>query len=272
MNEADDGNAEDYANYMKFEEFKQLALNPPVRDEKTIFEVIEYEVEDLEEEVLDHYPKFRVSDCRVGFGMTLSEAESVMRQAIAESEKSGTEIYCFHIKEYPIGQPLISGFGGFGTSWRVYDSKGLLIDRTYCSDLERDWRNEFGRFRGRMEESCRFKAGDIVEVLYGNEVRLAVIDGTVRTVEDIWAQSIGKQKRLPTSAEGVEGLTDEEIVHYDSSDDTVWIIFGPRYFNGDDDWVHVLDIMPLRYPLSKELRVRYEGWYKAMMAERKLLP
>lgn len=149
--------------------------------------------------------------------------------------------------------------------------KRQLLDRTYCSDLERDWRNEFGRFRGRPDGLSRFKDGEIVEVLYGDEIRLAVIDGTVRTVEDIWTQSVGKQKRLSTYTEGVEGLTDEEIAHYDSSDDTVWIIFGPRYFNGDDDWVHVLDIMPLRYPLSKELRARYEGWYKAMRAERKLL-
>lgn len=246
-------------------------MNPPKSDEKTVFEVIEYDVEDLPEDVYDHYPKFRVDHFRVGFGMILSEAESVMRQAIAEREKAGKEIYCFHIKEYPIGECLACGFGGYGTSWRLYDSKGQLLDRTYCSDLERDWRNEFGRFRGRPDGLSRFKDGEIVEVLYGDEIRLAVIDGTVRTVEDIWTQSVGKQKRLSTYTEGVEGLTDEEIAHYDSSDDTVWIIFGPRYFNGDDDWVHVLDIMPLRYPLSKELRARYEGWYKAMRAERKLL-
>lgn len=255
---------------MKFEEFKGMALNPPIRNEKTIFELIEYDVENLPEDVSDRYPTFRLDHFRVGFGMTISEVESVMKQVIAESEKAGNEIYCFHIKGYPIGEPLASGFGGYGTSWRLYDSKGNLLDRTYCSDLERDWRNEFGRFRGRMEESFRFKDGDIVEVRYGDEVRLAVIDGSVRTVKNIWNESIERRKTLSVSAAGAGELTDEEIDFYDSSDDTIWIIFGPRYFNGDDDWVHVLDIMPLRYPLSKEIRARYEGWYKAMMTERKL--
>lgn len=32
---------------MTYEEFKTLALNPPKRDEETIFEVIEYDVKDL---------------------------------------------------------------------------------------------------------------------------------------------------------------------------------------------------------------------------------
>ena len=32
---------------MTFEEFEELALDPPKRDEETIFEVIEYDVKDL---------------------------------------------------------------------------------------------------------------------------------------------------------------------------------------------------------------------------------
>ena len=32
---------------MIFEEFRELALNPPCRDVESIFEVIEYDVEDL---------------------------------------------------------------------------------------------------------------------------------------------------------------------------------------------------------------------------------
>lgn len=60
----------------------------------------------------------------------------------------------------------------------------------------------------------------------------------------------------------------DELSYYDSSDDTVWIIFGPHYFDGEDDWVHVLDVRPLHYPLSKKLRDRYERWYKEMIEEK----
>lgn len=91
---------------MNYEEFKALALNPPRRDEETIFEVIEYDVKDLPGRKRSHYPKFDVRHYRVGICHTLPEAEALMHEAIKRAEEYNDEIYCFHIKEYPMGELL----------------------------------------------------------------------------------------------------------------------------------------------------------------------
>ncbi|MDE6795837.1 MAG: hypothetical protein K2J63_11120 [Muribaculaceae bacterium] len=119
---------------MTFEEFRELAANPPRRDEMTIFEVTEYDVESLPERRRNHYPKFSVRESRIGFAQTVAEGEAVINEAIKQAAKQQTEIYCFHIKEFPVGE-IISGY--FGISCRLYDNEDVCIDRTYYSDLDR---------------------------------------------------------------------------------------------------------------------------------------
>ena len=85
---------------MTFEEYKVLALNPPRRNEGTIFEIIEYDVKNLPERKRSYYPKFDARHYRVGLSHTLPEAESLMCEAIEQAGKYNDEIYCFHIKEY----------------------------------------------------------------------------------------------------------------------------------------------------------------------------
>lgn len=250
---------------MTFEEFRYIAMNPPKRDIETIFEIIEYDVRDLPEHRRNHYPKFGVYHFRVGFGRTLTEAETIIKDAVDEAGKQNREVYCFHIMEFPLGEYIDSGtfWIDYGIEWRLYDASGRFLDKTYCSELTRDQYTRFGRFCGRSEESFRFKSGDIVEVLYGDEVRLAVIDGTSSTLEKLWSN-----RKSKGSIDKNMELVDEEVAYLDASDDVIWIIFGPNYFDYDDDWVHILNIMPLRYPLSKKLRDRFKGYYNAMMKER----
>ena len=251
---------------MIFEEFRELALNPPCRDLDTIFQVIEYDVNDLSVRRRNHYPKFYVRHFCVGYGNTLTEAENIMKEAIREACKYDTEIYCFHIKEFPIGEYMSFNWEGYGISWRLYDSTGRFLDKTYCSDLELDHRTPYGQYRGRPEESFRFKAGDIVEVLDGDEVRLAVATGAPLTIEWYWRLRERIRKRLEEEKQGV--VTDEELEKAyipDSSDDQIPVIDGPSY--ATHEHVHVLNIMPLRYPISKKLRDKYEGYYRAMLKE-----
>lgn len=255
---------------MTFEEFKELAMNPPRRDEETIFEVIEYDVKDLPERKRSHYPKFDVRHYRVGISHTLSEAEVLMHKAIERAKLYNDEIYCFHIKEYPVGELLSVAWDDYGESWRLYDSNERFLDKTYCSALERNHRTEYGRYRGRPEESFRFKAGDIVEVLDGDEVRLAVATGSGHSIEWYWElwQRIRKREGLLYNQDEKHKMTDEEVEEQyfpDSSDDQTPVIDGPSY--ATHDHVHTLNIMPLRYKLSKRLRKRYEDYYKAMLKE-----
>ena len=251
---------------MTFEEFREMAFSPPCRDVDTIFQVIEYDVKDLPCRRRCYYPKFDVRHFCVGYGKTLTEAENVMKEAIRDAGKYDTEIYCFHIKEFPIGEYMSFNWEGYGVSWRLYDSTGRFLDRTYCSDLELDHGTPYGQFRGRLEESFRFKAGDIVEVLDGDEVRLAVATGSPLTVEWYWELRERIRKRL--EEEHQREVTDEELEKAyipDSSDDQIPVIDGPSY--ATHEHVHILNIMPLRYPISKKLREKYEGYYKAMLKE-----
>lgn len=253
-----------------FEEFKELALNPPRRNEETLFEVIEYDIKDLPERKRSHYPKFDVRHYRVGISHTLPEAEVLIHKAIERAKLYNDEIYCFHIKEYPIGELLDFLWEDYGESWRLYDSQGRLLDKTYCSSLECDHHTIYGRYRGRPEELFRFKAGDIVEVLDGNEVRLAVATGSGLSIEWYWEmwQRIRKREGLLYNQDEKHKMTDEEVEEQyfpDSSDDQTPVIDGSSY--ATHDHVHALNIMPLRYKLSKRLRKRYEGYYKAMLKE-----
>lgn len=255
---------------MTFEEFRAMAINPPRRDMETIFEVIEYDVKELAGRKRSHYPKFDVRHFCVGYGKSLTEAEKIMKEAIAYAGKYDTEIYCFHIKEFPIGEYISFNWEGYGVSWRLYDSTGRFLDKTYCSDLERDHNTTFGRYRGRPEESFRFKEGDIVEVLDGDEVRLAIATSAPLTVEWYWElrERIRKRKGLIWEYEEDKELTDEEVeaaYFPDSGDDQIPVIDGPSY--STHDHVHILNIMPLRYPLSAKLRKKYEGYYRAMLKE-----
>lgn len=255
---------------MTFEEFRDMAINLPRRDVDTIFQVIEYDVKDLPGRRRCRYPKFGVRHFCVGYGKTLMEAENIMKEAIREACKYDTEIYCFHIKEFPIGEYISFHWEGYGFSWRLYDLDGRFLDRTYCSDLILDHNTPFGRYRGRPEESFRFREGDIVEVLDGDEVRLAVAAGSPLSVEWFWElrERIRKRKGFIGECDEDKELTDEEMESAyfpDSSDDQIPVIDGPSY--ATHEHVHILNIMPLRYPLSKKLRERYEGYYKAMLKE-----
>ena len=206
---------------MIYEEFREMALNPPRRDVETIFQVIEYDVRDLPVHRRCHYPKFDVRHFCVGYGKTLIEAENIMKEAIREAGKYNTEIYCFHIKEYPIGEYMSFNREGYGVSWRLYDSTGRFLDRTYCSDLELDRGTPYGYYRGRPEESFRFKGGDIVEVLDGDEVRLAVATGSPLNIEWYWELRERMKKRV--------GLIGDHDVDKAMTDDEVETRANPQY-------------------------------------------
>lgn len=255
---------------MIYEEFKALALNQPRRDEETIFEVIEYDVKDLPGRKRNHYPKFNVRHYRVGICHTLPEAETLMHKAIERAKGYNDEIYCFHIKEFPMGELMGFIWENYGESWRLYDGQGQFLDKTYCSALECDHRTIYGRYRGRHEDSFRFKEGDIVEVLDGDEVRLAVATGSGRSIEWHWKmwQRIKRKEDLLYNSDYKREMTDyevEEAYFPDASDDQIPVIDGPSY--ATHDHVHTLNIMPLRYLLSKKLRQRYDNYYKAMLKE-----
>lgn len=114
---------------MTFEEFKALALNPPRRDEKTIFQVVEYTVNENLGRRKSLYPEFDLRHKSVGFCHSVIEAERLIADAIADDRKYKSEPYCFYVKEYPVGVCLGTIWEGYGVSMRLYDSEGHFLDK-----------------------------------------------------------------------------------------------------------------------------------------------
>lgn len=223
---------------MTFEEFKKLAQGPPRRYEPTIFEVTEYDWYPAHCEDENQYPKFDVSSARVGFGRTLEEAEGLMRQAVEKSEEKGNDIYCFHIKEFPLGSIINVSPFDLGISTRLYDEGGELLDRTFCSALDRDWHTEFGRFRGRGPEHRRFREGEIVEYLTGDEVRLVEVGSSGLSIEWCWEYREHIKTEPHFKKKDGTPLTEEEIdqrYFLDCSDDQITVYYSEEDSKSDDD-------------------------------------
>lgn len=263
---------------MTYEEFKQLALNPPRREGATIFEVSMIEIGELPEHRRNYYPKFPVSSTRIGFGSTLSGAEELVRKAVShitqENEAAENrydtyrrDIYCFHIKEHPLDVFDEVWCYNYGISWRLYDSEGKLMDHTWCSSMHRDFDTDYGRFRGRSEDSIRFKAGDIVEVYdqYHKCVRLAVATQSPVSIDWCWAYRGRCLSGLFGDNKPAE--SDEWFYGLDFGDDQAAVIDGPGYEYHEH--IPTLCIMPLRFHLSDKLRKRYEGYWKACQEQDK---
>lgn len=247
---------------MTYDDFKRLALNPPRRDEDIIFEVTMLEIDPLPDHRRNHYPKFPITEHRIGFSRSLSGAEELIRSAVLDAAKQSAEndIYCFHVKEYPVDAFDRMGFYNYGVAWRLYDNAGNLMDHTWCSSMERDFHTEFGKFRGRPDESIRFKAGDIVEVYDASEkcIKLAVATQSPINIDWCWDY---RGRCLDELSPG--NPDDSELGWYyglDFGDDQAAVIDGPGYEYHQH--IQTLDIMPLRFPLSDKLRRRYEGFWK----------
>lgn len=114
---ADDSKAQIIQVNMTFEKFIKLTVNLPHRDEETIFEVMEYDVEPLPGHRRNHYPKFADAECRLSFAKSLTATEALIKEALKQAAKWQTEIYCFHVKEFPLGE-IVSD--ALGLSCRLY--------------------------------------------------------------------------------------------------------------------------------------------------------
>ena len=88
---------------MTYEEFKELALNPPRRDMETIFKVVVYSVNERVYSRRSHYPKFELSHRTIGYYHSVDDSEKIISEIVGDNNKYKSELYCFYIKEYPVG-------------------------------------------------------------------------------------------------------------------------------------------------------------------------
>ncbi len=183
---------------MTFEEFKQLAVNPPTKDEPTIFRIKTYSIDiasiqqRLEEKKswsedkdsntdlgLVYYPSFPVKRQSEHYSQTLADAEQIMKR-VAQIY-AGFGLYCFCVDELPFKED--TSFQGY-VSRRIYNDKAELVEQSRCSSIGYADRLPYMHYRGRTPEMIRFKAGDIVEVFSDGQVSLAMVVDIPPTVEE----------------------------------------------------------------------------------------
>ena len=248
---------------MTFDEFESMALEPPRRDEETVFEVTEYDWDIPRNDNETEYPKLDISSFRVGFGRTLEEAEKLMNQAMEKAEENNNCVYCFHIKEFPVGSVINASPFDLGISTRLYNEWGILLDRTYCSALDRDWNTEYGCFRGRGPEQRRFQEGDILEFLTGDEVRLVEAGSNSPSIG--WCWNYRERIKTDPHFQKKDGspLTEEEVdrlYRLDYTDDQITVYYTEEEPESDDEPIrrHFTDhdhVSPLfLQPISSKMR------------------
>lgn len=170
---------------MTFEEFKELALNPPLYKGGTIFRVDVYGYYD---EMIYDEGGCRLTKAHTSYHIAWTKAESALPKIFDAISKEGLKIYCALIYEIPTGIDM-----RYDRYTRVasYDAESRLIDRTLCADACCVNDEQLEIFRCRDLSMIRFQPGDFVEVLnlyYEMEpgVETAIITKTPPTIEDFW--------------------------------------------------------------------------------------
>lgn len=212
---------------LTFEQFKALADRQPSFEGNWVYKLTHSTLwSDYE------YPEFRIHNIRYMF-LSLQEAEKYMRERLVpETERYDT--YRFLIEQVPIGdaENLI------GASW-VYDKDGSLVETstTVCKG-----EYPYSSFFGRSKERIRFHEGDIVEVVDGDSVHLAIVGAEGPTVEWFWGlyrRSMIERNKL---GKGYYGA--------DFSDDCYYVIDAP----GCHAHQHVTTLMAPSLPISQDIR------------------
>ena len=271
---------------MTFEEFKQLAIEPPRKQEKTIFRITvvtidtwsldfsdlnkiteeDYEaIQALSDEEREarrmYYPSFSVEDvCRKAYADTLEDAEQMVQRIATEVQ----DVYCIYVTEYPLNE-LLCWVGNYVTE-RVYGPDGKKIDERLFCDSFTDARDAFRHYRGRLPEQIRFKEGDIVEVLRGNKVTLEVVVGVPASVDWCYQYAL---KGLNSKYN--PGKTDAEREQWafgrgymlDVTDDSYTVVDGPRYDYHDHP--DALRVFAPRFPIPAEVEQKLRSDYEAII-------
>lgn len=172
--------------------------------EKSVFEIVVTDFGLLRRMKPDRrYPHYRVRMWKLGTASSLEQAERMMRIHIAGTNPDF--LHSLMINEVPLDRPCTMHTS---LSSYLYDRDGTRIDeRTYSTIREDD-----GVYPGRTSEQIRFRKGDIVETLEGNEVTLGFV------VE--LPASAGKAARINESRNGW---------HLDDTDDSYTILFGSDF-------------------------------------------
>ena len=138
-----------------------------------IYEVTE--VSRIYDESGKNYPSYRISRECIGLYRSLEDAAELVRRRAEGGYCVHDETVLYSIRLMPLDCP----FDGYmAMEEYLYDGSGKLLDKRTepfsCSC-----------FPGRDPEECRFRAGDLCEVLKGDEMVLGIVAATPFTREEM---------------------------------------------------------------------------------------
>ena len=176
----------------------------------------------------DHatYPSFDTHKIEESIHHTLDDAKQRMSVLIKNKQHPVYHWHRFLISEVPIGTHCSSNWEG-QKCWS-YDCKGDFVAETKVSSVP-DCHDNREIYWGREPDECRFKVGDVVEVILGDKVELHMI----------WRLPFGLEyakTRLP------EVKPEKPMpIHLDDSDDNYITVCLDAIY---PDHVHVMSCFP----------------------------
>lgn len=230
---------------MKFEEFREFALNPQYPDDRVIYRLDLHYVENKGTSETE----FNVSK-RHSFLYPDLKAVGFMLNRFITKEIFNKNLYAVYVYELPFNKNIENDL--YRKLW-VYDKLGNLISQSVCSALVEDLDSHHAKFRGRLSEQIAFEPGDIVEIYNHKKekVELAIVVESPLTIEQCWLirESI-KQECIK------EGLladkVDENYYLYDSDDNYLVLTI-----DGFQKGIRPTDVFPSSVFVSDELRKRF---------------
>lgn len=205
---------------MIFEDFKKLVETPKPYVGDVFYRLDVFSISGHSIKEICKYPAFDVWLSHSSFHRSSAEAEAFLEKIM--NGKHSDNIYCAYVYKLPFGKNALPG--DFVEAF-AYDGDGLLVDKSYCSNLGEDYGKEHSVFRGRTGGAMRFDEGDFVEVFGCLEmkVRLAIVLRKVLSVEKCWNFYLEMKERVETDWKMPYEL-DCMIGHLDFTDDTYVVI------------------------------------------------
>lgn len=118
------------------------------------------------------YPRFNVFRNMESFHRSIADAEKRIKSLVKDKDIKEYLWHSFNIIEIPIG--VGCGYSRDGQRWRTYDCNGEIVAESKVSSLS-DKKGNREIYWGREEAECRFKVGDVVEVICCDHVELHMI-------------------------------------------------------------------------------------------------
>lgn len=220
------------------------------------------------------YPRFKVFRETYGYFHKLEEAEELMRKQVAKHKKNWTDDdYVYHyygwmICEIPFNQKVFSIYDTQRT--RTYLDDGTFFTETKVSRMRSTDKScyhchGYEPFKGRREDECRFRVGDLVEVYEGDTVTLQIVYSTPPTPER--AEQVYQNVRNDLLQRGKEIEDDESCWTLDYTDDSYVTLDGDDgYMENHNHW-SAIRLFPVRRKVSDRLREKLERGLKKVQSE-----